>query len=104
MEKFKVAEIQFASTAPAKMRARVERLFFLNPRQSSLIPSIKAAVEKTGRPRIVEREQRIYLEVPSGAMQCLFACDPKERPIAIALFGRPEPAVIWISHLAVDPS
>jgi hypothetical protein len=102
MEKLRVAEIQFAGTTSAKMRKRVERLFFLNPRQRSLIPAIKAAVAQTGTPRIAERGERIYLEVPSGAMQCLFASDGKGRPVAVALYGRPEPAVIWISHLAVD--
>jgi hypothetical protein len=98
--------IEFSATVPAKMRQAAEALFFFNPRQGNSINGILATVERTGVPAIMERDGQVWIGVPSGNMQCLFAFDHKlepPRPVGVLLYGRPTPDVIWISHLAVDP-
>ena len=98
--------IEFSATVPAEMRQAAEALFFFNPRQGDSINGILATVERTGAPEIMERDGRVWIGVPSGNMQCLFAVDRRlepQRPAGVLLYGRPTPDVIWISHLAVDP-
>lgn len=85
------------------MREAVEGLFFFNSRQRLLLRQIESSVEQTGVPLIVEREGRVSIGVPSDRMQCLFACDHANKPIGAALYCRPAPDRLWISHLAVDP-
>jgi hypothetical protein len=100
-------QIEFSATVPAGLRPAVEALFFFNTRQGDSAQGILATVERTGTPAIVEREGRVWIGVPSGNMQCLFACDTSldpPRPVGVVLYGRPAPDVIWISHLAVDPA
>lgn len=95
--------IQFHGTVPAMMRGVVEDLFFFNAKQKLLIQQIETMVEMTGVPFIAERDERIWIDVPSGSMQCLFACHGTTRPIGVLLYGRPDPDLLRISHLAVDP-
>lgn len=85
------------------MRSRVERLFFCNPAQSSLISRIRETVERTGAPLVIENDNRVWIGVPSGKMQCLFTCLQGAKPVGVALYCRPAPDLIWIAHLAVDP-
>jgi hypothetical protein len=98
--------IEFSATVPVEMRPAVEALFFFNPRQGDSNKGILATVEQTGVPAIMERNGRLWIGVPAGNMQCLFACDHSlemPKPVGVLLYGRPAPEVIWISHLAVDP-
>lgn len=99
--------IVFASTLPLHMRAEVEALFFFNPRQSFSSEGIHAAVAAAGLPAITTNHDRVWIEVPPGATQCLFACDTLVAPapvVGVALYGRPNLDTIWISHLAVAPA
>ena len=104
MEQSKPQELGFAGSVPAAMRPVVESLFFFNPQQGAIISEIRQTIEKTGSPFIFEWNNRIRIDVPSGSTQCLFACSRRDRPVGVALYSRPAWAVIWISHLAIDPS
>jgi hypothetical protein len=99
-------DIEYAATVPLDMRPAAEALFFFNPRQGESYDGILATVERTGAPTIMERDGRVWIGVPAGNTQCLFAFDRSlapPRPVGVVLYGRPAPEVIWISHLAVDP-
>ena len=99
-------QIVFSATVPVEMREAVEALFFFNPRQSLLRSAISATVEQTGIPRIVELDGRVWIDVSSGYMQCLFALDNDEAygPVGVVLYGRPSREVLSVLHLAVDPA
>ena len=94
----------FAGSVPVAMRPVVESLFFFNPQQGAIISEIRETIAKTGPPFIFEWNNRIRIDVPSGSTQCLFACSRRDYPVGIALYSRPVWDVIWISHLAIDPS
>lgn len=98
------ARLAFVGSVPAGARARVESLFYFNPRQGALLAQIREIVEETGSPFIEERDRRIWIDVPGGTTQCLFACLPPERPIGVALYSRPRSELIRILHLAVERS
>jgi hypothetical protein len=105
--KIEADSIVFTATVAAEMRESVEALFFFNPRQSFLRSAISAAVERTGVPRIVEADGRVWIDAPSRTMQCLFACDGNSsppRPVGVVLYERPSMEVISVSHVAVDPA
>ena len=96
-------EIEFLGSVPVAMRHLVECLFFFNPRQELLVGRIRATVEETGAPCVIELESRIWIGVPSGAMQCLFACSSGGEPVGVALYCRPDPDRLRICHLALSP-
>jgi hypothetical protein len=96
----------FCATVSAKMRGVVEALFFFNPRQALLHTAISATVERTGIPKILELDCRLWIDVPSRDMQCLFACDSYLKtckPVGVVLYERPKVEILSISHLAVNP-
>ena len=98
--------IEFSAHLPASLRQELEALFFFNPRQPESREGIVATVEELGAPIVVESGDRIWIGVPSVGTQCLFACETQDgvqRPVGVVLYGRPQPDVIWIFHLAVDP-
>ena len=106
-KEFEPEQIVFAATVAAELRDAVEALFFFNPRQSLLLPAISATVKRTGVPEIVESDGRIWIDVPSRAMQCLFACNGRLRPctpVGIVLYERPAADVLSVSHIAVNPA
>ncbi len=96
--------IAFVGTVPKRARDRVEAFFYFNPRQGGLLPQIRQTVEETGSPFIEEENQRIWIGVPGGTTQCLFACVPVDRPVGVALYCRPTSELIRIVHLAVETS
>lgn len=96
--------IAFSGSVPKRARERVEALFYFNPRQGGLLTQIRKTVEETGSPFIEEGNQRIWIGVPGGATQCLFACVPVDRPVGVALYCRPTTELIRIVHLAVESS
>jgi len=101
-----IGRFVFSATVSLKVREVVEALFFFNPRQPLLRSAISATVERTGVPKIVELDGRVWIDVPSRAMQCLFACDnylETCEPVVV-LYERPKADVLSISHLAVDPA
>ena len=100
----KPKHIVFSGTVPNDMREAVEALFFFNPGQPLLRSAISATVQRTGVPRIVELDGRVWIDVPSHSMQCLFACDGTSKPVGVVLYDRPSPDVLSVSHLAVDPA
>ena len=100
----KPKQIVFSATVAVGMREAVETLFFFNPRQPLLRSAISATVQRTGVPRIVELDGRVWIDVPSHSMQCLFACDSALKPVGVVLYDRPSPDVLCVSHLAVDPA
>jgi hypothetical protein len=100
----KPGQIVFSATVPAGMRGAVETLFFFNPRQPLLHRAISSTIERTGIPKIMERDGRVWIDVPSHAMQCLFACDSALTPVGVVLYQRPSAEVLSVSHLAVDPA
>jgi len=96
----------FSATVPLGMRPAVEALFFFNPRQSLLREGIHATIAQTGMPTIVANDAKVWIDVPQGSTQCLFACDEGVQPFRIsgvALYTRPAFDTIWIAHLAIDP-
>lgn len=97
--------LTFTATVPASARAIVEALFFFNPHQHDSAPGIHETIDQLGIPQIVESGDKVWIEVSSGTTQCLFACDPEAdgRPVAVVLYGRPDPETLWVSHVAVDP-
>jgi hypothetical protein len=99
----RVSQIEFVSSVRADARPQVEALFYFNPRQKALIDQIRQTVEETGAPSIMGTE-RIWIGLPEGTTQCLFACDPLEQPIAVAIYCRPMAEVIRILHLAIEPA
>lgn len=99
--------IVFSATLPLRMRQEVEALFFFNPRQSFLSNGIHAAVAAAGLPAIAGNQDSVWIEIPPGRTQCLFASDSLIEPvpvIGVALYSRPALDTIWISHLAIDPA
>jgi hypothetical protein len=63
-------------------------------------------VEEFGIPEMLELDGMIWLGVPSGTTQCLFACDEGEESTIVAgvvLYARPSIELVSITHLAVDP-
>ena len=98
--------IAFAATVPLAMRPEVEALFFFNSRQSLSQEGIHTAIVQTGMPTIAENDDRVWIDVPSGKTQCLFACDERSepfRPVGVVLYSRPIADTIWIAHVAIDP-
>jgi hypothetical protein len=98
--------IELVPTLASELREEVERLFFFNPRQPVFEAGIRASVEKHGIPQIMEQDGRIWIGVPSGTTQCLFACDLRHEPARLAgvvIYARPTPSTLCITHLAVDP-
>ncbi len=85
------------------MRPVLEKLFFFNERQSVWLEGIRSTIEEAGCPAIMEHAGRIWIGVPAGTMQCLFACGPDGIPLGVALYSRSSAATLWISHLSVDP-
>lgn len=106
LESPRAAHFEFISTVSTGMRDAVEALFFFNPRQQRVREGIRVSVKLYGRPEILEQDGRVWIGVPSGATQCLFACDQSPEPARLAgvmLYLRPVPEVLSITHLAVDP-
>jgi hypothetical protein len=102
-----VKNIEFVATLPVAQRPALEDLFFFNPRQPDMRDQIISTVNALGVPTIVENGGRVWIGVPFDTTQCLFACEVRGtnmRPVGVAIYSRPEPAVIWISHLAVVSS
>jgi hypothetical protein len=98
--------IVFSAALPKAMRPEVEALFFFNPRQPLLHEGIHAAIAHAGMPAITESEDKVWIDVPSGKTQCVFACDESVEPvraIGVVLYTRPVVDTIWITHLAIDP-
>jgi hypothetical protein len=93
---------EFSATVPASCKAAVESLFFFNPRQEALLGRIRATIEQTGTPTIIEADGRVWLDVPQHPMQCLFVCDPAGAPLGVALYTRPAVDQLWIVHLATS--
>ena len=104
-ESGKAKHFAFSSTVPACMRESVEALFFFNPRQALLSAAIYDTIQRTGVPRLMELEDTVWIGVPSGALQCLFASDcssEAHRVAGVALYGRPAPDALSVVHLAVN--
>ena len=98
--------IVFLATLPLDKRPEVEALFFFNPRQPLLREGIHAAVAHAGMPAIVEHDGKLWIDVPPGKTQCLFACADGIEPlraVGVVLYSRPAVDTIWITHLAIDP-
>jgi hypothetical protein len=98
--------IVYSATVPLEMRPAVEALFFFNPRQSLLREGIHAAIAQTGMPAIAANDTKVWIDVPPGNTQCLFACDEGVEPFrvtGVVLYSRPAVDTIWIAHLAIDP-
>ena len=56
-------------------------------------------------PTITEQNGKVWIDVPSGMTQCLFACDEgiePSRAVGVVLYSRPAVDTIWIIHLAID--
>lgn len=88
------------------MRPEVEALFFFNPRQPLLRKGIHATIADEGMPAIAENDAKVWIDVPPGKTQCLFACDKGIKPfraIGVVLYGRPVIDTLRITHLAIDP-
>ena len=98
-----VPEIEFVGSVPASMRPVVECLFFFNPKQGSLVHRIRTTVGETGAPFVIEVDQRVWIGVPSGATQCLFACARGGEPVGVVLYCRPTLDCLWMCHLALNP-
>jgi hypothetical protein len=82
----------------------VQCVIFLNRRQQLLHRAISSTIEQIGIPKIMELDGRVWIDVPSHAMQCLFACDGAFAPIGVALYERPSTDILSVCHLAVDPA
>lgn len=98
--------LEFLSAVPSQMREEVESLFFFNPGQALRLGGIRASIGRSGPPEILQRDGKLWIGVPSGAMQCLFACDRHGEPMRLAgvvLYLRVLPDSLAISHLAVQP-
>jgi hypothetical protein len=98
--------IIFSAILPLQMRPEVEALFFFNPRQPLLHEGIHAAVAHAGMPTLVEKDGSVWVEVPPGKTQCLFACDQGIKPlrvVGVALYSRPAADTLAINHMAIDP-
>jgi len=104
-ESSKGMDYAFSSTLPAHLRHELETLFFFNPRQTLLGPAIYDTIKETGVPSLFEADNRLWIGVPSGELQCLFVSDCRSQPYCVAgvaLYGRPHPDLLSIVHLAVD--
>ena len=102
----RAGRIAFVASLPLSMRQEVEALFFFNPRQPLLHDGIHATVAQSGMPAVVENDGKVWIDVPPGKTQCLFACDEGIEPlrvVGVALYSRPDTYTIAIDHMAIDP-
>ena len=102
----RAGRIAFFASLPLSMRQEVEALFFFNPRQPLLHDGIHATVAQSGMPAVVENDGKVWIDVPPGKTQCLFACDEGVEPlrvVGVALYSRPGADTIAIDHMAIDP-
>jgi hypothetical protein len=99
-------QIEVTAFVSAQLREALEQLFFFNARQDVVREGIRASVAKYGVPEIMELNGRIWVALPCGTSQCLFACDRNYEPARLAgviVFARPHPEALSVTHLAVDP-
>ena len=98
--------IVFSSTVSSRWREDVEALFFFNSQQSWLQTAISFTIARTGIPRLIECNRRLWIDVPERSLQCLFACDRLSMPrvVGVVLFERSIFDILVILHLAVDPA
>ena len=96
----------FSADLPLVMRPEIEALFFFNPRQPFRREGIHAAIAHAGMPEIAENGDKVWIDLPSGTTQCLFACDKgleSLKAVGVVLYSRPTFNTIAITHVAVDP-
>ena len=56
-------KVSFSSTINPDQRETLERIFFYNKNQSEYYFDIKHLIESYGQPRIVEENDRLYLNI-----------------------------------------
>jgi hypothetical protein len=95
--------ILFQSHVPSSQRHFLEALLFFNACQARVTESIADAVERFGKPEIVEEGQRLRIRVGGvEEVQCLFAVEGSTaRPVGLAVYIRPDLEHITVLHLSI---
>ena len=62
-------KVSFSSTINPDQRETLERIFFYNKNQSEYYFDIKHLIESYGQPRIVEENDRVYLNFEKNRLE-----------------------------------
>jgi hypothetical protein len=95
--------IVFQSHVAPTQRRDLESLVFFNACQSRVIHCIADAVERFGKPEIVEDGQRLRIRVDGrDDVQCLFAVESATgRPVGVAVYTRADLEQITVLHVSI---
>ena len=94
-------KVSFSSTINPDQRETLERVFFYNKNQSEYYFDIKHLVESYGQPRIVEENDRLYLNFEKIDCQNIFIIIDHNL-VGLAIYYRDSLDNIDLVHIAVD--
>ena len=94
-------KVSFSSTINPDLRETLERVFFYNKNQSEYYFDIKHLIESYGQPRIVEENDRLYLNFENIDCQNIFTIIDHNL-VGLAIYYRDSLDNIDLDHFAVD--
>lgn len=95
--------IVFQSHVAPAQRRYLEAVMFFNACQGRVMDCIADAIDRFGKPEIVEEGQRLRIRVGGrDDVQCLFAVEGATgRPVGVAVYARTDPEQITVLHVSV---
>jgi len=94
-------KVSFSSTINTDQWETLERIFFFNKNQAEYYFDIEHLIESYGQPRIVEENDRLYLNFEKIDCQNLFTT-VNDNLASLAIFYRDSRDNIDLVHIAVD--
>ena len=94
-------KVSFSSTINPDQRETLERVFFYNKNQTEYYFDIKHLIESCGQPRIVEENNRLYLNFEKIDCQNIFTIIDHNL-VGLAIYYRDSLDNIDLVHIAVD--
>ncbi len=94
-------KVSFSSTINPDQRETLEQIFFYNKNQSEYYFDIKHLIESYGQPRIVEENDRLYLNFEKIDCQNIFTIIDHNL-VGLAIYYRDSLDNIDLVHIAVD--
>ena len=94
-------KVSFSSTINPDQRETLERVFFYNKNQSEYYFDIKHLIESYGQPRIVEENDRLYLNFEKIDCQTIFTIIDHNL-VGLAIYYRDSLDNIDLVHIVVD--
>tara|TARA_B100002003_G_C13980885_1_gene474362 strand:- start:306 stop:797 length:492 start_codon:yes stop_codon:yes gene_type:complete len=94
-------KVLFSCTINSALKEDLERIFFFNKNYTEYYFDIKHLIESYGQPRIVEENEKLFLNFENIGCQNLFA-KIDENLVGLAIFFRDSMENIDLVHIAVD--